>query len=205
MKHKKIAIAGFTASMLLGAGTGLVLNIPGGASAADTAVTATPTDPTDTTDSTDSTDSTDETTSDAPRPNREEGLAAALAELVTAGTITQDQADAVAASITTAHDGPGRGQGGPGGHSGPGRPGGRGGSGGGMIADAAATALGISPDELKTELDAGRTIAEVAADTGIDVQTVIDAIVADRTADLTERVTDLVNGVAPTPPAAPAD
>ena len=55
MKQKKIAIAGLAASMLLGAGTGLVLNIPGGASAANDAVTATSTDPTDTTDSTETT------------------------------------------------------------------------------------------------------------------------------------------------------
>ena len=34
MKHKRIAVAGFTASMLLGAGTGLVLNMPGSVSAA---------------------------------------------------------------------------------------------------------------------------------------------------------------------------
>ena len=78
---------------------------------------------------------------------------------------------------------------------------GRGGMGGGMALETAATAIGITADELKTELDAGKTIADVATEQGVAVQTVIDAIVADRTADITQRVTDMVNGVAPTPPA----
>jgi polyhydroxyalkanoate synthesis regulator phasin len=81
--------------------------------------------------------------------------------------------------------------------------------------DVAAEALGITEDELRDELRDGQTIAEVASAQGIDVQTVIDALVADattrideavadgdltqeeadeRTANLVERVTDLVNG-----------
>jgi uncharacterized protein YidB (DUF937 family) len=79
----------------------------------------------------------------------------------------------------------------------------------------AATALGITEDELRTALQDGQTIAEVATEQGVDLQTVIDALVADisaeidqRVADgdldsddaatlkesLTDRVTDLVNG-----------
>src|SRR4051794_17858614 len=45
---------------------------------------------------------------------------------------------------------------------------------GGPNLDAAATALGITTDELKTELESGKTIAQVASDKGVDVQTVID-------------------------------
>jgi hypothetical protein len=80
----------------------------------------------------------------------------------------------------------------------------------------AADTLGITEDELRTELTADdeTSIADIATEKGIDVQTVIDALVADATADideklaagdidqtradelradLTERVTDAVN------------
>ena len=78
---------------------------------------------------------------------------------------------------------------------------------------AAATALGITEDELRTKLEAGSSIADVATEQGVDLQTVIDALVADATADidaklaagdidqtradalkanLTERITELV-------------
>src|SRR3954447_26598046 len=53
------------------------------------------------------------------------------------------------------------------------------GHGGGVDLETAATALGITPDELRTELEAGKTIAQVAGEKGVDVQTVIDALVAD--------------------------
>lgn len=54
--------------------------------------------------------------------------------------------------------------------------------------DAAATALGLTADELRTELQAGSTIADVAAAEGVDVQTVIDAMVAEATTRLDEKV-----------------
>lgn len=70
--------------------------------------------------------------------------------------------------------------------------------------EAAATALGVSADDLRTELKDGKTIADVATEKGVDLQRVIDAMVAaetkaidDRTADikdnLPERVKDQVN------------
>ena len=89
---------------------------------------------------------------------------------------------------------------------------------GGPGLDAAATALGITADELRTDLQGGKTIAQVAADKGVDVQTVIDAMVADakshlaaevasgehtqaeadqKLADLTQRITDSVNNGRP--------
>lgn len=91
----------------------------------------------------------------------------------------------------------------------------RGGPGFGAGLDAAAEAIGISEDDLDTALRDGQTIAEVAEANGVDVQVVIDALVTEatarldeaaqegridaaeadeRTADLTERITDLVNG-----------
>lgn len=64
----------------------------------------------------------------------------------------------------------------------------------------AADALGMTVEELRTELRAGKSIADVAADQGVDVQTVVDALVADATerleelqASLPERMTELVN------------
>ena len=65
---------------------------------------------------------------------------------------------------------------------------------------AAAKALGMTEAELKTELAAGKSIADVAADQNVDVQTVIDALVAEAKAHLAEieaalpdRMTQLVN------------
>jgi polyhydroxyalkanoate synthesis regulator phasin len=68
----------------------------------------------------------------------------------------------------------------------------------------AATALGITPAELRTALDSGKTIAQVAKDQGVDVQKVIDALVAQAKqrlqqaeASLPSRITDMVNGKLP--------
>ena len=76
----------------------------------------------------------------------------------------------------------------------------------------------ITSDELRTALEDGQTIAEVAAEKGVDVQTVIDAMVAglkahldeevasgehtqeeadQKLADATERITDSVNNGMP--------
>ena len=73
-------------------------------------------------------------------------------------------------------------------------------------------------DELRTALEGGQTIAEVAAEKGVDVQTVIDAMVAgmkthldeevasgehtqeeadEKLAEATERITDSVNNGMP--------
>lgn len=129
----------------------------------------------------------------------------ALNGLVGNGTIDQAQADAVAQALADARpadDGGGRGH-----HGGPGR----------NLA-AAATALGISEADLRTALDSGQTIAQVASDKGVDVQVVIAALVAEanthidaevasgeltqaeadaKKADVVQRVTDMVNNVRP--------
>jgi len=56
--------------------------------------------------------------------------------------------------------------------------------------EAAAEALGMSADDLRTELQDGKTIADVAGEKGVDVQTVIDAMVADATERIDQRVTE---------------
>jgi hypothetical protein len=151
----------------------------------------------------DSTSTTTTQATDGSRPDPTARLTEVLAPLVNAGTITQAQADAVIAALEQA------------------RPEGQGPGGRGPGLDAAATALGIDAAGLRTELQSGKTIAEVAADRGVDVQTVIDAIVADmqshiaeavtsgrmtqaqadeRTADAADHATALVNGEAPSGP-----
>ncbi len=135
----------------------------------------------------------------------------ALTGLVTDGTLTQAQADKVATTLGNADLG-GRGGHGPGGF-GPG-----GGPGRGADLDAAAKALGVTAADLRTALQGGRTLAQVAADKRVPVATLVTALVdaekaelaqavkdgrltqaqADqRGADLTARVTDRVNATRP--------
>jgi hypothetical protein len=103
---------------------------------------------------------------------------AALDPLVTNGTITQAQEDAVLAALKAARPdhGPGDGHG-------------RGGPGFGNL-DVAAKALGMTTDELRTALDGGKTIAGIAKDKGVDVAKVADALVADLKAHLDAEVKD---------------
>jgi len=54
--------------------------------------------------------------------------------------------------------------------------------------DAAAQALGVSADDLRLKLEGGATIAQVAQQQGVDVQTVINAMVADATAHIDQAV-----------------
>lgn len=102
-----------------------------------------------------------------------------------------------------------RGRGGPGGMRARGGPG----------LEAAATALGVSESDLRQALANGQTVADVAKSKNVDVQKVIDAVVADankridqavadgrltqdqanqRKSEVTQRVTDFVNGKRPT-------
>lgn len=143
-----------------------------------------------------------------------------LANAVADGHLDQATADeklASAEAMLTAlldmtpqpHEGRGPGRG-----DGPG-PGGRFGGG------SAAEALGLTPAELREELSDGDTIADVAEALGIDVQTVIDAMLApifekidgaetngritadeavEKKADATEHITDIVNNGFPERP-----
>ncbi len=60
----------------------------------------------------------------------------------------------------------------------------------GVGLDAAAKAIGIDSEELRTALHDGSTVAEVAQAHGVEVQAVIDALVADAQAKLDQAVTD---------------
>jgi len=106
----------------------------------------------------------------ADKPGRREHLTDALAPLVTDGTITQAQADKVIAAIESAA--PQRGQG------------------GGKRLEVAATAIGITVAELRTELGTTKSLADVAKAHNVDVQKVIDALVADATTHIDQAVTD---------------
>ena len=75
------------------------------------------------------------------------------------------------------------------------------GFGGGMDLDVAAKALGVTTAELRTSLQAGKSLADVAKAEGVDKQKVIDALVADAgkrldeaKAALPERIAGIVDG-----------
>ncbi len=55
---------------------------------------------------------------------------------------------------------------------------------------AVAEILGLTQDEVRTALSEGQTVADLAAAQGVDIQTVIDAIIADMTEHVEEHVAD---------------
>lgn len=65
---------------------------------------------------------------------------------------------------------------------------GRGGPGGAASLEVAADALGITEDDLRTELEAGDSITSVAEANDVELQSVIDALVEDATARIQERI-----------------
>ncbi|NAZ86478.1 hypothetical protein [Kineococcus indalonis] len=101
----------------------------------------------------------------------------ALAGLVTDGTLTQEQADEVATTLDSSEalrGGPGGGR-------------------GGRVVDltAAAEAIGVTEDELRTALQAdGATLAGVAAEHDVERQALVDALVAAGEERLARAVTD---------------
>lgn len=101
----------------------------------------------------------------------------ALAGLVGDGSITQEQADEVATTLSES-DALRDGRHG-GGHFTAGR---------GL--ESAAEALGLTGQELRTALAEGRTLAQVAEAEGVATQTVIDALVTAATERIEEAVTD---------------
>ena len=224
-KTKKFAVIGITAGLLLGAGSGVLMNLPGGASAKSVAPQSISADDNSTTTKSadrgaklretlqalvtagtiDASDvdaivtalSTKPTTPPAAgttgaRPDKATMLKARLQTLVDDGTLTSSQLDAVAAALEAA-----RPMGG--GHEGRGHGGDRGEKRQEMLTTAA-DAIGITADELKTAIEGGQTIAQIAEANGKSVQSVIDALVAQASADLTQRITDMVNGVKPAAP-----
>ena len=196
MKNSRIATLGLTAGLAAGGAAGLWLGVPGVSGAQSTATTV-----------------EQGTGTETERPEPGQHMADAIAPLVQDGTITQEQADAVIAALEAA-----RPEGGPGmGH-------GRGPGGPGRGLDAAATALGLSQEDLRSALEGGQTLADVARAQGVDPQTVIDAMVAEarahldeevasgehtqeeadqKLAEITERTTDVVNNGMPERPTGP--
>lgn len=135
-----------------------------------------------------------------------EHLRDALQPLVDDGTLTVEQMEAVITALQDAHPSGGHGPGGPG-HRGP-------------DVDAAADALGLTAEEVRQGLMDGSSLADLAAEQGVDPQVVIDALVASvnehldeevaageltqeeadaRRAEATERITALVDGELPGP------
>ncbi len=188
--RKAIAAGALSASLVAGGAAGALLFAPA-ISGAQTSTTQAPaTNP----------------PASGQAPDHGKWMTDALAPLVQNGTITQAQADAVTKALQDAKP-----QGGPGGDHG-----GRGHGGPGL--DTAATAIGISADDLRTALQGGQTIAQVAQAKGVDPQKVIDAIAAEmnkhldeelasgehtqaevdqKKADVVQHATDMVNNAMP--------
>ena len=108
------------------------------------------------------------------------GIKSALSGLVSDGTLTQSQADKVAKTL--ANKLPKRGVRGPGSRF------------GGMAMtqtrDAAAKALGLTPAQLQTQLNSGKSLAGVAKDQKIGVDSLVQAMVTATEAQLATAVKD---------------
>lgn len=106
-----------------------------------------------------------------------------LAQAVTDGRLTQEQADARLAELATQL---------PTQLSTTFTPGGRGGERGMAAASITtiATALGITESDLRSAFEAGKSVADVATEQNVDLDTVIAAIVAEQTTALQQAVTD---------------
>lgn len=167
---KRFVTTGLLAGLVAGTGAGLILEQTGFVGASNTAAVV----------DTDTGSATDTGTDSDRAANRAARLTEVLQPLVDDGTITADQLAKVVDALEAA--GPVGGPGGPFGH-------GHGGHRGrGPVGEAAATALGMTVEELHTALHDGTTIAELATANGVDVQTVIDVMIAEATTRLNERV-----------------
>ena len=199
---KRSTIIGATAGLLGGASVGLLFAVPSLTSAAsDDSSTVVGTVAVVQQDGT----STDTSTETQPEPGVR--LRETLQALVDDGTITAEQADAVTAHIVAnrPEGRPGHGGHGHGGHR-------------GFDGEVVAGLLGIDAETLRTELRSGKSIAGIATEQGVDIQTVIDALVTEaqthidlmvengrlteteatgNLADVTERITEQVNTARP--------
>lgn len=161
MKPRRLAVFGLTAGLLGGGAAGLLVTgttIAG----AQTAVPSTTTAP-----------AAPAPDAGSTRPARGGWAKSALDGLVAKGTITQAQADEVLAALKAA------------------RPDKEKGLGKGFRfgkLDTAASALGMTADELRTALRGGQNLAAVAQGKGIDVAKVVDALVAQMKSRLDQRV-----------------
>jgi polyhydroxyalkanoate synthesis regulator phasin len=183
--NKRLVGTGLAIGLVAGAGAGFVMEMAGSAGASsgaavavraavanattDTAVPADPNAPTN-----------PNAPTPAARPDRTTELQKILQPLIDDGTITQAQADKVIAALAAAPP-----QGGPmGGH----KMGGRGGI-GGFGLDAVAKTLGITAADVRTALESGQSLADLAVSKGKTAQDVIDAVVAEATTKINAEVT----------------
>lgn len=191
-KTKKFAVIGVTAGLLIGAGAGLLMNVSGGASASSARV-STIASSDDTNDDSDGGRGEGEHDGAKMDPAaRQAKLREALQTLVDAGTLDASEVEAVVAALEAARSAGDPDHESDDGHQGRGGP--KGERRQEMLA-AAAEVIGITTTELQTAVKSGQTIAEVAVANGKSVQSVIDALVAQATADITEHITDMVNGI----------
>jgi hypothetical protein len=176
-KRRGIAV-GIAGGLLAGTAAGLVFGVPGLTSAASTDVAVSRSALVQ------QADETDTTGEDAPAEMGTR-LRETLQALVDDGVISAEQADAVTAHLV--ENRPERGEfrdgEGHGGHRG-----GPGMFGRGVASEALTDLLGIDGEELRTQLRDGATLAEIAQAQGVEVQAVIDELVA----EVTERVDNAV-------------
>jgi hypothetical protein len=119
--------------------------------------------------------------------------AARIDAAVAAGRMTKEEGDAAKQRIESATGVPLLGlRGGPGhfGRGGPGRPGLRFGFGPGKSLDAAATFLGLTAEQLRTQLGSGKSLADVAKDKGKSVDDLKAAMKTAIAAELDQAVKD---------------
>lgn len=165
---------GIAGGLLAGTAAGLVFGVPGLTSASsDSGVTAALVQQVD-----------DSDPADAP-PEMGSRLREVLQPLVDDNTITAEQADAVVTQLLENRPDRGEfGEGhGPGGHHrGPGM------FGRGVASEALTDLLGIDAQDLRQQLHDGATLAEIAQTQGVEVQAVIDELVA----EVEERVANAV-------------
>ncbi|HEX2851361.1 MAG TPA: hypothetical protein VHN98_12440 [Acidimicrobiales bacterium] len=161
--RKSIAALAVAASVAGGGVAGALLGVPAlsGAQSSDSSSTTTQAPP------------------QTPAGPKSGPIENALKGLVDKGTITQEQADAVRNAIkdevaNMPHPGPGR-------HGPDVKM--------GAELKVAADALGMTEADLRTALQGGKTLAQVAQDKGVDVNKVIDALVADATSHIDQAVT----------------
>jgi hypothetical protein len=160
MKPRRLAVFGLTAGLLGGGAAGLLMTgtTLAGAQTADPNTTTTA-------------PATPAPAAGATKTPRADWAKSVLDGLVADGTITQAQADKVLAGLQAARPAKGMGKA----------------RGFGKL-DAAASALGMTGDELRTALQGGQSLAAVAQAKGVDVAKVVDALVAQMKAHLDQRV-----------------
>lgn len=171
---KRFGTATLTVGIAAGALAGVAVGAPLLASAAGTSPSTTP-----------SASASAPATPGADRTaQREARIKDALKSLVDDGTITQEQADKVAAKLAATL---------------PGRDGWRGGKDGfrgGMLdlardgLDTAAKALGMTPDQVRQGLESGKSLADLAKEKGVATATVVDALVAEANTRIDQAVKD---------------